>query len=249
MLPLYLLFARTQSGASALRRLLGCALTAAALLPATAAAQRAPITQAIDISEDQLFGGAIGVKISASPPDPYTPAVLNGVAESGESDLRLKVDLRYRAPNQLGGKNAGEFVPYQRIRVRIVNLDAPAPDNEAVFDLAPAVGAAEGWHYASEVRLPPLAETADVLASRFTFELSCISLASMAVKSDALPASALFRPPTPTSFIALFEGEVDLSLARSLPRPPPPISGAAGVSAPEERALPTRRRGINRGPR
>ncbi len=207
-----------------MRTLMRTLWSAPALLFAeVAAAQaggRAPITQTLQVSEAELFGGAIAAGVTISAPDPFSPAVLNGVPESGESDLRLKVDYRYRAPGQLGSRNAGEFVPYQRVTVRIENLSTTDPDSAVEFDLAPAVSVAEGWHYASEVRLPPLASNEDVLLDRFLVQISSISLGSVALHFDAQPASSLFRPGTELDRVEIFDGEIDFALGRSLPRPP-----------------------------
>lgn len=197
----------------------------------TALAQtRQPITTPIDLSEGEIFGGAIVAKIRAAPPDLYTPTVLNGIPQSGVSDLRLQVFLNYTAEGQLGSRNIGEFVPYQKVTVRIENLSTLDPDTTVEFDLVPVVSAEEGWHYASEVRLPPQLLEDDLLADVFRVSVASISLGSVALHSDAQPPSKLFRPASPTDAFTLFDAEVDFSLGRSLPHG----SLLPGINLPEE---------------
>jgi uncharacterized protein involved in high-affinity Fe2+ transport len=192
--------------------LLGLMLAAQAL-----AQTRLPISTQLEVSSTEIFGGAIGATFSVSPPDPYSPSVLNGVPESGVADLRVKVGLNYLAEGQLGSRNIGEFVPYQKVTIRIENLSTLDPENTVEFDLAPAVSASEGWHYASEVRLPPVDSELDLLSDEFRVSIVSISWGSVALHADAQPASKLFRPTSATDTSLLFDDLVDLSLARSLP--------------------------------
>lgn len=223
-----------------MRSLLALSLLCA---PALAAAQaRTPVTQTAEVSSGEVFGGAITARVLVGPPEPFHPAVRNGVAESGSSDLRLVLDYHYRVKEQLGGKNEGEFVPYQTITVRIENLTTTEPENTVEFALHPAVSVAQGWHYASEVRLPPVNAETDLLSDQFRITVTSSSLGSVSIRSDALPASALFRPPA-GEVVLLYDGELDLATARRAPRPAPggpalPHHSARHTPA----ALPTPRR-------
>ena len=201
----------------------------ALMLAAPALAQtRQPISTSLEVSSAEIFGGAIEATFTVSPPDPYSPAVLNGVPESGVADLRVKVGLNYLAEGQLGSRNAGEFVPYQKVTIRVENLTTLDAENTVEFDLVPAVSASEGWHYASEVRLPPVGSEDDLLSDEFRVSIVSISWGSVSLHADAQPASKLFRPASATDTSILFDGLVDLSLARSLPH------GSLAPRAPTE---------------
>ena len=106
------------------------------------------------LDEVELFGGAIHAVVEVANVDVLTPGYLNGRTANGLADIHFEVQLRAAKDNVLGARVAGEFIPYQNIRVRIENVSTPSSE-VLEFRLAPHLGRFEGWHYASNVILPP----------------------------------------------------------------------------------------------
>lgn len=187
--------------------------TIAALLPVAAALAgdppQHPRTRALAaeqvIAELELYGGAVEAEIEAAPVDYTVPAVLNGVPMDGLADIHLELQLRYAAAGVLSSRNAGEFVPHQKIGVTIVNTTTSSADTTIELDLLPHVGRAEGWHYASNVLLPPGDSEDDPFNDTYRVTMTVEPAIQVAVHGDAQPASGLFRREGP---LTIFDADV-----------------------------------------
>lgn len=99
--------------------------------------------------ETDIADGAVMAVVEVAQPDQIEIASPPGLPKD-DAHLHFEVQLRY-ADQALGGRVAGEFVPYLQVDLRIVN-DATGEVLET--RLRPHVGLAEGWHYAANIALP-----------------------------------------------------------------------------------------------
>ncbi|MEK6606277.1 MAG: iron transporter [Myxococcota bacterium] len=157
------------------------------------------------LSENDLYGGAVEAELEAAPLDFTVPTLLNGVEMDGLADFHLELQLRYAAANVLGGRNAGEFVPYQKVHVTIVNTTTASADDTIEMDLVPHAGHAEGWHYASNVLLPPGDSEADPFEDAYRVTVTLAPAMTIATHADASPPSGLFARVEP---LVLFDRDV-----------------------------------------
>ncbi|MFQ5709102.1 MAG: iron transporter [bacterium] len=156
----------------------------------------APLPREIELAEQILFGGSIEAEVELANVDRITPDIVNGQLSSDLADVHFELQLRYRAKGQLGSKAAGEFVPYQNVRVTIRNTFT---DETVAVDLVPHLGLEEGWHYASNVRLPARPDT-DPLGPLNSYEITVAIIPSnvLSIHSDLMPPSSLLRGETMT---------------------------------------------------
>lgn len=95
--------------------------------------------------------GAVELSLSVAPTRPLSVILFQ--ANVAPPELHFDVDARYTGFG-LGGRSAGEFVPYLRMSVRVTN----STTNEAAeTELVPVISLSEGLHYARNLRLPGLA--------------------------------------------------------------------------------------------
>ncbi len=180
-----------------LKRLIPCVLVSA-LLASHAFAQipknpRSPAFPVeIELSELKLFGNTIEAVVEVSEVDTLTPPFLNGQISTGLADMHFEVHLFSEQDKVFGTRIAGEFIPHQRVNVRIENRSAPGSD-VLDFDLVPHVGLEEGWHYASNVALPPLSATGNPFNDDYLVTVTLFSDNALAIHSDATPPATLFR--------------------------------------------------------
>jgi uncharacterized protein involved in high-affinity Fe2+ transport len=99
--------------------------------------------------EDEIADGAVAAVVELAPPDQIETASVPSLPKE-DAHLHFEVQLRY-TDQVLGGRVAGEFVPYLQVALRIVN-DITGETLET--RLRPHVGLAEGWHYAANITLP-----------------------------------------------------------------------------------------------
>jgi hypothetical protein len=99
--------------------------------------------------EDEIADGAVMAVVELAQPDQVETASLPSLPKE-DAHLHVEVQLRYTG-QVLGGRVAGEFVPYLQVGLRIVN-DMTGETLET--PLRPHVGLAEGWHYAANITLP-----------------------------------------------------------------------------------------------
>lgn len=185
---------------------------AIALLSMTAVAQEPPQhtrTHALaaeqHLGEVELDSGAVSAEIEAAPVDYTVPAVLNGVPLEGLADVHLEVQLRYTAAGVLGSRAAGEFVPHQKVHVTIVNTTTSSEETTSEFDLLPHVGRDEGWHYASNVLLPPGDSEDDPFSDTYHVTVAIEPAIVVATHADASPPSGLFLREAP---LVIFDADV-----------------------------------------
>ncbi len=146
------------------------------------------------LAEKAVFGGAITATVEVAPVDELTPAYVNGQSTAALADMLISVQLRAAQDNVFGARVAGEFIPYQTVRVQITNLSQAGSETLSV-KLAPHVGQAEGWHYASNIALPPVASAGDPFGDLYGITVTLESDDSLYVHSDALPPSSLLVKP------------------------------------------------------
>ena len=170
------------------------------------------------LDEVELFGGAIHAVVEVANVDVLAPGYLNGRTANGLADIHFEVQLRAAKDNVLGARVAGEFIPYQNIRVRIENVSTPSSE-VLEFRLAPHLGRAEGWHYASNVILPPSNTTGNPFNDDYAVRVTMMSDNVLYIHSDAMPPSDLFRG---TQVITLYDEITQLG-PRTEPEPVPSV--------------------------
>jgi uncharacterized protein involved in high-affinity Fe2+ transport len=99
--------------------------------------------------EEEIADGAVMAVVEMAPPDQIETASPPSLPKE-DAHLHVEVQLRYTG-EALGGRVAGEFVPYLQVDLRVVN-DTTGEILET--RLRPHVGLAEGWHYAANIALP-----------------------------------------------------------------------------------------------
>ena len=101
--------------------------------------------------EQPASGGAMTVTLEIAPPDAIDhPANPSGVPVSEEeADIHFEAQIRYTSAI-LGGRNAGDFVPYLHVVLNLTNRDS---GETMRTPLVPHVGIAEGYHYAKNLAL------------------------------------------------------------------------------------------------
>jgi uncharacterized protein involved in high-affinity Fe2+ transport len=99
--------------------------------------------------EEDIADGAVMAVVEMAQPDQIETASTPSLPKE-DAHLHFEVQLRY-TDQVLGGRVAGEFVPYLQVGLRIVN-DTTGEVLET--RLRPHVGVAEGWHYAANITLP-----------------------------------------------------------------------------------------------
>ena len=179
------------------KRLTLCVLLSALLAPYAQAqvlkSPRAPsIPTNIVLSTVGLYGGAIEAILEVTEVDALLPGFVNGQISSGSADLHVDVQLRAAEDNVLGARTAGEFIPFQTVHVKIQNHSRPG-SKILEFDLAPHVGRNAGWHYASNVLLPPITTSGNPFDDAYLLTVTLASDNILHVHSDAVPPSTLFR--------------------------------------------------------
>lgn len=117
-----------------------------------------PLSEQV-LADPLLSGGAIRAEVELLPPDEIP--VLNGQAAAPETahasaDVRLVAQVRFTGGGILGGRTAGEAVPYLQVRAVVTNETTGA---SITATLRPTVGLEEGWHYSSNLDLPGSAAT------------------------------------------------------------------------------------------
>ncbi len=145
-----------------------------------------------EIAGVTLLGGAIEAEVEAAEVAFTSTTFLNGAPQDGLADLHFEVQLRYAASRVLGGRNVGEFVPYQKVHVRIENTTTASEERLLEMDLAPHVGHGEGWHYASNVLLPPGDDDVDPFNDIYRVTVSIETGVPVMLHADSMPASRLF---------------------------------------------------------
>ncbi|MBI2896871.1 MAG: iron transporter [Deltaproteobacteria bacterium] len=166
------------------------------------------------IAETTLLGGAVEAEVEAAEVAFTTPTFWNGAPQDGLADVHFEVQLRYAATRVLGGRNAGEFVPYQKVHVRIENTTTASEENVLEMDLAPHVGHGEGWHYASNVLLPPGDDEVDPFNDVYRVTVTIELGLPVMLHVDSMPASRLFQEGQPT---VVFDGDVVFGGISGLP--------------------------------
>jgi uncharacterized protein involved in high-affinity Fe2+ transport len=101
------------------------------------------------LMEEEIADGAVLAVIEVAPPDQIENVSQPSIPKD-DAQLHFEAQLRYTG-QVLGGRVAGEFVPYLMVQLTIVN---DATGERLDTRLRPHVGVAEGWHYASNLILP-----------------------------------------------------------------------------------------------
>lgn len=99
--------------------------------------------------EEDIADGTVMAVVEMAQPDQIETTSTPSLPKE-DAHLHFEVQLWYTA-QALGGRVAGEFVPYLQVDLRIVN-DTTGEVLET--RLRPHVGLAEGWHYAANIALP-----------------------------------------------------------------------------------------------
>ncbi|MBW3621916.1 MAG: iron transporter, partial [Armatimonadetes bacterium] len=97
--------------------------------------------------------GAVEITLSVAPNRPLS-VILFQTNPTQAPELHFDADARYTGFG-LGGRFAGEFVPYLRMSVEITNESTM---ERTETELVPAIGLSDGLHYARNLRLPGLAD-------------------------------------------------------------------------------------------
>ncbi len=180
------------------KRLIPCVLISA-LFASHAFAQvpknpRAPaLPMEIELGKFKLFGNTIEAIVEVAEVDATTPPLLNGEVSFGLADMHFEVQLFSEEDKVLGTRTSREFMPHQRVHVRIENRSSIADSSVLDVNLVPHVGLGEGWHYASNIALPPFGTTGNPFTDDYLVTVILFSDNALAVHSDAMPAAALFR--------------------------------------------------------
>jgi uncharacterized protein involved in high-affinity Fe2+ transport len=101
------------------------------------------------LMEEEIANGAVLVVIEVAQPDQIETASLSSIPQD-DAQLLFETQLRY-TDQMLGGRVAGEFVPYLMVNLAIVN---DVTGERLDTRLRPHIGVAEGWHYAANIILP-----------------------------------------------------------------------------------------------
>lgn len=108
------------------------------------------LPQEVVIFEKPIAGGAVTCKLELAPlAIVYAEDVLAELTANGGPDFHGEAQIRYAAPI-LGGRAAGDFVPYLDVQMAIENLETGALWEGA---LLPGSGLMDGWHYMADVDL------------------------------------------------------------------------------------------------
>ncbi|MBI2896872.1 MAG: iron transporter [Deltaproteobacteria bacterium] len=108
------------------------------------------LPQEVVIFDKPIAGGAVTCKLEFAPLGiVYAEDILEELTANGGPDFHGEAQIRYAAPI-LGGRAAGDFVPYLDVQMAIENLETGARWEGA---LLPGSGLMDGWHYMADVDL------------------------------------------------------------------------------------------------
>lgn len=126
-----------------------------------------------------IAGGAATAKLEIAPPHHAD----DGGDHVEGADYHFEAQIRYAAP-VLGGRSAGDFVPYLQVELELVNLET---GEEALVAMPPVVGIEEGWHYAADVDLDG---SLGLSSAAYEAELKIRGSEDVVLHSDLLGAEA-----------------------------------------------------------
>ncbi|MEK6606276.1 MAG: iron transporter [Myxococcota bacterium] len=115
--------------------------------------------EVVVIDATPIAGGAATLKFEIAS---LTEAWGIPPADVAAGTYHFEAQIRYAGP-LLGGRNAGDFVPYLDVALTLTNVDT---GDAFEAPLLPVVGIAEGWHYATDLDLG-----SDVGVSRAGYEV------------------------------------------------------------------------------
>jgi hypothetical protein len=101
---------------------------------------------------DRISRGAVEISLSVSPNKPLSVIPFQA---SQVPELHFDADARYTGFG-LGGRFAGEFVPYLRMNLQLTN---PTTQERTQIDLVPTISLTDGLHYSRNLRLPGLTDS------------------------------------------------------------------------------------------
>ena len=186
---------------------------------------RAPSVSAIELGEAELFGETIEAVVEIAEVTTLVPAIVNGQVSNNLADMYFQVRLFAERAQVFGARNAGDFIPYQRMRVQIINRSNPGAGILA-FDLVPTLGNDAGWSYGSNVALPSSDPLGNPFNDQYLLEVTMFSDNVLAVHYDAVPPSALFRD---TGGVPILTTVTSFGSSGNVPQTP---SGSSGSIAP-----------------
>lgn len=107
------------------------------------------LTEEVVLFERPIAGGGATAKLELAAMGDVYPADLAAQSLAAGIDFHPEAHVRYTAP-VLGGRAAGDFVPYLQVTLRLENLD-----NGQRLEglLLPGFGLRDGWHYMADVDL------------------------------------------------------------------------------------------------
>ncbi len=107
------------------------------------------VTEEVVVFEVPIAGGAATAKLEfAALKDVYPADQYEALSESGY-DFHPEAHVRYTGP-LLGGRSAGDFVPYLDVTMTLENVDTGARWEGL---LIPGFGLLDGWHYMADIDL------------------------------------------------------------------------------------------------
>jgi len=107
------------------------------------------VTEEVVIFDQPIAGGGATAKLEfAAIPDVYPADVAEQYRASG-IDFHPEAHVRYTGP-VLGGRAAGDFVPYLDVTIRLENLET---GQSLEGPLVPGFGLRDGWHYMADINL------------------------------------------------------------------------------------------------
>lgn len=150
--------------------------------------------EVVVIDDAPIAGGAATVKFEIAPLDPR----LDGAEPVEGADYHFEAQVRYAAP-VLGGRAAGDYVPYLALDLDLVNVDT---GGEFEFEMAPVVGIHEGWHYFVNVDLDGAVGLSE---AGYNVEVVVKPIAGVVIHSDLLDSKAgTFFGPDDTDVYGFF---------------------------------------------
>lgn len=146
-----------------------------------------------------LHAGAVQVTLGVDNVRSTQRGIVQGARSTADADVFLFVDVQTAAAQVLGGNNAGDFIPWQQVRVKIENV---VTTDVVEFNLVPHVGSVHGWTYGSHVRLPPAERDSNPFQDAYKVTVSLAPQPPVVLLDDALPPSALWRADGPVTVLS-----------------------------------------------